>query len=130
MYELNKQGLETFMTGTDAVRYKTRYEVSDINYTDNAKEYIANMKANFGVFRDRTVDLDGDVIYTREDGLIFKSQHVIYDKLTTIAISDNEYFSYKGDNNVTGSYLKQNNIKNTTYSRDVRAVYQLSEGKL
>jgi LPS export ABC transporter protein LptC len=128
MYELNTQGLETYMLGSEGIRFRDRYEVTDIDYTDNAKEYIANIKANFGLYKGSTLDLDGDVVYTREDGLVFESQHIIYNKITTIAISDNEYVSHKGDNRVKGSYLKQNNLKNTIYSKDVRAIYQLTEG--
>jgi len=128
MYELNTEGLITYMLGDEAIRYTDRYEIINMDYTDNAKEYIANMKSNFGLFLDKTVDLDGDVVYTREDGLVFESQHVIYDKISTIAISDNDYVSYKGNNHIVGSYVKQNNIKNTIYSRDVRAIYQLHEG--
>jgi LPS export ABC transporter protein LptC len=129
MYELNTQGLETYMLGTEAIRFKDRYEVIDIDYTDNAKEYIAHIKANFGRYKTSIVDLNGDVRYTREDGIVFESQHVVYNKLTTIAISDNDYVIHKGNNRIIGSYLKQNNLKNTIYSQNIRAIYQLQEGK-
>jgi len=130
MYELNTDGLDSKMVGSEALRFADRYEISDINYTDNAKEYIANITANYGLYKMKTVDLDGDVVYTREDGLVFKSQHVVYDRLTTVAVSDNDYVSYKGKNHVVGTYIEQNNLKNTIYSKDVKAIYQLPEGKL
>lgn len=71
MYELNSKGLITLMNGDKATRYSDRYTVEQINYTDNSKKYLANMQSNSGIYKDDVVYLDGDIIYTREDGLTF-----------------------------------------------------------
>lgn len=127
MYELNTEGLDTLTIGSKAFRYTNRYIIEDVNYTDNSKEYIANIESNTGVYKGLVLNLDGDVVYTREDGLTFESQHVTYNKKTSIAISKDKYFAYKQNNTVKGNYIKYNNKKNKIYSKNVVAVYKLKE---
>ena len=129
LYELNTKSLETLMNGTKALRYTNRYVVKDIDYTDNAKEYIANMKAKNGLYKDDIVYLDKDVVYTREDGLVFKSQKAVYNKKTTVTHVDTDYVAYQNKNKIVGNFLVYNNAKRTIKSANVVANYQLTEDK-
>lgn len=127
MYELNAKGLITLMSGDEAVRYADRYTVKLIDYTDNSQEYIANMKANNGIYKDEIVYLDGDVVYYREDGLTFETQKAVYNKKTSIAQADGSYVIYMDKNRVIGKELKYNNSLEKVSSKDVTAKYQLKE---
>jgi len=51
LFELDTNKLRTIMNGDKAIRYADRYTVSNINFTDNSKKYIANMKANKGIYK-------------------------------------------------------------------------------
>jgi LPS export ABC transporter protein LptC len=127
MYELNNKGLITLMIGDEAVRYADRYTVKLIDYTDSSKDYIANMKANNGVYKDDIVYLDGDVVYYREDGLTFETQKAVYNKKSSIAQADGKYVFYMEKNRVIGRELKYNNSLERVQSKDVIAKYQLKE---
>lgn len=127
LYEITPSGLVTFMHGSEAVKYSDRYIVNKINYTDNSKDYIANMKADHGVYKDDIVTLDGDIVYIREDGLTFETQEVQYDKTTSVATADQEYISYRGENVVTGKLLKYNNALDRVESKNVSVTYQLGD---
>ena len=113
------------MTGNSAVRYADRYSVVNIDYTDNSQEYIANMRARHGLYKDEIIELEDHVIYSREDGFTFETSRVVYDKKTTIAVSDADYVSYQDKNIVNGSFVKYNNSLNTVESKNVTATYQL-----
>ena len=128
LHELNRFGLQTLMTGDSAVRYKDRYTVSNINFTDNSKEYIANMKADHGLYKDDIIELEDDVVYSREDGLTFETSRAVYNKNTTVATSDTDYVSYRDKNIIKGSFVKYNNSLNRVESKNVVATYQLKEG--
>ena len=125
LHELNREGLQTLMTGNEAIRYADRYSVVNIDYTDNSKKYIANMRAKHGLYKDEVVELQNDVVYSREDGLTFETSKVIYDKKTTIATADADYISYKDKNVINGSFVKYNNSLNSVESKNVVATYQL-----
>ena len=125
LHELNRVGLQTLMTGDNAIRYSDRYSVLNIDYTDNSKEYIANMRAREGLYKDEVIELENDVVYSREDGLTFETSKATYNKKTNIAVADADYVSYRGKNVVNGSFVKYNNSLNRVESKNVTATYQL-----
>ncbi|MDK9693060.1 MAG: LPS export ABC transporter periplasmic protein LptC [Sulfurimonas sp.] len=129
MYELNTSGLLTMMNGSAATRYKNRYAVEGIDYTDNSKKYIANMKSKSGIYKDDIVYLEGDIIYQREDGLTFQTQKANYNKKTSTAVVDGEYLLYRGKDRVEGRELRYNSSLETISSQDVTAKYQIQERK-
>ncbi len=127
LYELDKIGLITLMKGSEAIRYEDRYIVKNIDYSDNSKEYIINIKAKNGLYKGDIVYLDGDVKFEREDGLNFFSQEVTYNKITDIAVSEVDYVSYMGLNQVRGSEIIHDNKNNTIKSKNVYAIYDMQE---
>jgi len=129
MYELDTKSLHTIMIGSAATRYSNRYTVENMDYTDNEKKYIANMKAKHGVYRNNDVVLSGNVTYVRDDGLTFKTQKAVYNKKTTVVTSNVGYVAYLNDSTIKGTYIRYNNSKNRIFSKNVRAKIQLQESK-
>lgn len=129
IYELDKHGLSSLTSGVEAARYADRYTVKFMDYTDNTKKYIANMKANDGIYKNNIIYLFGDVVYFREDGLTFETQKAVYNKKTTIAQADGDYVLYEGTNKVVGKKLIHNNSLDTIQSKDVVVKYQLKGSK-
>jgi len=129
MYELDTRGLLSIMGGTKGTKFLDRYVVDDVNYTDNSKKYVANMKAIHGVYKNEIVTLKGNVHYVREDGLTFKSQEAIHNTKTSITRADKDFIIYQNGNIVTGRKLVYNNIKDKIRARHVNGKYQLKEGK-
>lgn len=127
LYELSTTGLNTVMFGSVGIRYSDRYKVENIDYTDNSKQYIVNMKANYGQYKNNIIDLTGDVVYYREDGLTFDTQKVVYDKTTHIVIADSNYTIHRNNDNVVGTYLKYDNLLDKIESKNVTALYNLQE---
>lgn len=129
LLEFSQDGLVTLMLGDSAIRYKNRYEVSKMDYTDNAKQYKANIKANKGLYQGDNINLKGDVIYTRDDGLTFESQAAEYNKKTKVAYTNSDYVSYQGKNRVIGASLIYNNLEKKIESKQIVAKYQLKKSK-
>ncbi len=131
VHELSPNGLVTVMQGSNAVRFKDRYRVEDINYTDNSKKQMANMKAKTGIYKDASevLELDGNIIYEREDGLTFKTQKLTYNQKTSIANTDIKYIMYKNDSEIKGSSLVYNNALERIKSKNIIVKYQLKEEK-
>ena len=126
LIELNNAGLTTILDGTKGIKYSDRYEIFNVDYTDNTKSYLANMKANSGLYKGNTIDLNGNVVYSREDGLTFKTQKATYNKKTSIAKSNTSYVSYLGENKIEGSYIKYNSLTKVLGSKNIKASYKLN----
>jgi len=127
LYELNKKGLNNIMLGSKATKYNDRYSVENIDYTDNSRNFIANMKSNTGVYKNDIVNLEGNVTYTREDGLVFVAPFITYNKQTTIASTDSNYVLYKGKDRISGTSLRYNNISDQVSSKNVLAIYNFKD---
>jgi len=127
IYELDTLGLKTILLGSKSNRFDDRYTIDNINYTDNSKEYIANTKADYGVYKEENVFLNGHVIYTREDGLTFESDKAQYNKKTKVISTDTKFVIYRGDDVVTGSSAEYNNLTNKIKATNTKATYQLKE---
>jgi len=129
LYELDTKGLTTYMIGDKSIKYSNRYEVENMDYTDNSSKLIANMKANNGLYKNDIVDLEGDVVYTREDGLEFITEKIVYNKKTGVANTNKEFIMLRDDNKVVGTSLIYNNILRKSTVTDVVAKYQIEENK-
>ncbi len=129
MYEFTPYGLQTYMLGSSGTKYDDKFIVKNVDYTDKSPKYMANMKADDGVYKDDIVTLKGNVFYTRDSGFEFHTQKLIYNKKSAEAVSDVGYTAYFGENVVKGSYIKYNNNLNRVYSKNIDAIYQLQERK-
>jgi len=125
--ELDTTGLSSIMEGSSGLRYKDRYNIEDLNYTDNSNKLLANIKSNKGVYKGDIINLDGDVVYSREDGLEFKTQKARYNQKTDIVKSLTKYVSHMNGNRATGSFLEYNNALGITKSKNIVTKYKLKE---
>lgn len=129
IYELDTKGLQTFISGSKATRYTDRYTIKDVDYTDNSEDYLANMKANRGIFKDEIVNLTGDVVYFREDGLTFETQEATYNKKTSITKTKADFVLFRDKNKATGTQLVYNNLLNTVEAKKIKVTYQLQKSE-
>ena len=127
LYELDTKSLITLMNGSSAVKFSDRYEVENIDYTDSSREFIANMKANDGLYKNEFVDLKGDVLYSREDGLVFETQEINYNKKTSVATTDKDFVMFRDSDKVIGTSLVYDNFKGTSKMTNIVAKYNLQE---
>jgi len=127
LYELTRDGLKTFMGGEKALKYTDRYVVKKINFRDHTQQYISTMRANEGLYKNNIVYLDGNVSFKREDGLSFKSQHVIYNKNTSVVSTNDKYTAYLGKNKMQGTSIEYNTLLNTMKSKNIEVNYNLEE---
>ena len=130
MYELNNEGLQGLMIGSRALRYSNRYEVTNIDYTENAKKNMSNMKAKRGLYQGEKISLFGNVSYVREDGLTFESQKMVYNKNTLLLTSNTPYLAYKEGNSIKGDSMKYSKKRKIIESKNVEATYKLQESKI
>lgn len=125
--ELNKEGLSSALNASVGFRYKNRYILEKLNFTDSNEKYITNIHANKGIYRGNSLKLNGNVKYFREDGIIFDTQNAKYNKKTKIITSSEKYIAYIGDNKVTGSSFMYNNALGIIKSKNIIANYKIKE---
>ena len=127
LHELNTTALTTYMSGDSALRFSDRYEVEKFYFVDNAKKYLANMHADYGVYKDSNISLHGNIEFVQKNGLTFQTQDALYNKKSNLFRAKGQYTLYKDKNSFKGKDLYYYNIKNRVISKDITAIYQLQE---
>jgi len=125
LYEFDTKQIKTIMFGGSAKKYDDRYEVKDIDYTDNSNKKISTLMAKNALYKNDVVYLDTNVTYTTENDFIYKSSKAVYNKTKQTVISDATYTAYLGKNVAKGDYIRYNRAKNKIYSKNIDITYQL-----
>jgi LPS export ABC transporter protein LptC len=128
IYEFDENGLLSVLNGEEGIRYKDRYEIQDVDYTDNSQEFVANIQSDYGVYKNEVINLNANVVYIREDGVTFESQEAVYNTKTSIVRVDKDFVIYKNKNIIRGVLLVYNNKLDIMKFHNVRAIYQIDEG--
>lgn len=129
IYELNREALQTLVTGSQALKYKDRYIFKEVDFTDNSQKMISNIQAYRGLYKNNILYLDGNVSYSREDGFVFRSKSLIYDTKSAIAHTDDNYTASSGENSMRGTFLQYLPKKKRIKSKNVVVKYQIEERK-
>lgn len=129
IYDLDRNGLKSIFNGTKGYRYQDRYEVFDVNYTDNSRKDISNITSDFAVYKDNIVKMYGNLVYTKADGLIYKSDDGNYDQKTGILRTKGKYISYKNNDRITGNDLMYDSKQGHTTSKNVFAIYTIKNSE-
>ena len=125
LYEFDTKQIKTIMLGGSAKKYDDRYEVKNIDYTDNSNEKLSTLKAKNALYKDDVVYLDTNVTYTTGNDFLYKSSKAIYNKNKHTVVSDAIYTAYLGKNVAKGDYIRYNRAKNKIYSKNIDITYQL-----
>ncbi len=129
VYKLEKQGLQSIMTGSSGERYIDRYEVYDTNYTDNSHSYVQHMASDFAFYRGDEVHLEGNVRYEREDGLTFFSNEALYNQKNGIAKTKGSFTVTQNQDKVKGTRLYYNSTNGKIRAKNITGYYTLRNKK-
>ncbi|NOQ29957.1 MAG: hypothetical protein GQ570_02415 [Helicobacteraceae bacterium] len=112
MYELNKEALQSVSAGQSGSKFNDRVEAKKIDFTSNGDGNLQNIVADRAVYDYKLLKLEKNVNYIREDGTLFNSETLFYDKKENLIYTKSDFSSEKGKNSVNGLNLAYN-IKTT-----------------
>lgn len=128
--ELDKKGLLSVSEGFKGIKYIDRYTVENLNYTDNTKKYLSNIRANNGTYKGNLIELSGDVVYSREDGFSLQTQNANFNEKTKVVNSTSKYISHFNGNEARGSSIQYDTTRGIVKSKNIVAKYKIKERKL
>ena len=127
LYELDRQKLVDVSNGESAIRYKNRYVLNNFVFTDNSQENLVNLSANIGIYKNDTILLKKNVLYTKSDGLEFKSQKVFYNRKKGYIKSDVPFVATLNNDIIVGDKLYYDIKKEKLKAKNVKAKFQLKQ---
>lgn len=127
LFELNTQRLKTVLSGSGGKRFNDRYEVHDVNFTNNTEESIENMVANYGLYKGETLTLENNVRYRRDDGVNFTCNKAEYNKVTSVIQTVGPFTLWQNENRFSGTDLLYYSKQGKVSADAVTAMYTITE---
>lgn len=129
LYEIDKNGVQSVVSGTIGWQYESHYEVQKAHFVQNKNKLGEHIYADKGVFEEHTAYLDENVRYFREDGLSFESDHAVYNtKKDQLSVPD-KFILTQNKNVIYGSDLHYNSQTGHMRADQIEANYFLEEKK-
>ncbi len=129
VYELDTTGLQSVMMGSEGKRFSNRYEVLDVNYTDNSHKFIQTMRSDFARYQGEKVFLEGNVRYKRADGMMFLSDDAKYDHKRSVATKRGPFTIIDKNDWLVGKRLYYNSVKERAKGDEIKGSYTLLQIK-
>jgi hypothetical protein len=129
MYKIDQIGLQSVMVGSKGQRFTNRYEVYDINLTDDSREHLQNMKADFARYQGEKVLLEGNVRYKSADGMMFLSDEAQYYHRKAVATTQGPFTVVEKSDWLIGRKLYYDSIKGVARGENIKGIYTLMETK-
>ncbi|MEA1917128.1 MAG: LPS export ABC transporter periplasmic protein LptC [Campylobacterota bacterium] len=129
IFKIDKNGVNTFLSGDVAKQYSDRYVVSNLKYTKNSTPKKQHLKAKFASYSKPLLKLKKDVLYSRDDNLKFLSQEAIYNEIDETLTTQNDFKVTKDDSWAKGKKLHYNNKKETISAKNFSANYNMENTK-
>ncbi len=125
--ELDLNGLSSILVSSVGFKYKDRYILQKLSFTDSDEKYTTNIQSDRALYINGHLSLDGNVSYFREDGVIFQTQKANYNKNTKIITSAEKYIAYIGKNKAIGTSLMYNSKTRVMESQNIMLNYKVKE---
>jgi len=129
LYQINKDGVQSVISGTKAEQFASYYLVDNAHYIENKNNLGEHLYADKGRFEKEVAYLDDNVRYFREDGLSFESDSAVYhtkDEYLYVpgafVLTQNEHIIYGNDlhyHSKSGD-IKAKQIQANYYTQDVK----------
>ncbi len=127
VYELNKEGVKSVLSGTIGRQFSKYYEVENAHYIENKKELSEHLYSDMGRFEKEIAYLDENVRYFREDGLSFESDHAVYNTNKESLYVPKSFILTYNENIVYGQELHYDVISGRISAQKVDANYYLED---
>ncbi len=129
LYNIGLDGLDMMLQGSYAERYSNRYEIHDLNYTNNSAQEQQKMIATRAMYQDKTLYLNGNVVYKKGNNFMFTSDEAQYDEKTKNASTTGKFELKSSDGIFSGYELQYNSESEKVKAKTITATYHLNKVK-
>ncbi|MCH9740130.1 MAG: LPS export ABC transporter periplasmic protein LptC [Epsilonproteobacteria bacterium] len=127
LIEVTETGVSNQLVSSQAVKYKSHFELDDINISYQKNHHLLAKKA---IYRDDFIYLNDDIILKRDDGIAFTTQKLEYSLKDKNIHTTNEFQIDINESSVKGENLRYD-FKQKSVSADkihAKIVFEDSNG--
>lgn len=124
LYEISPQGVQRILKGEEGKVYDARYEISSANLRDNTYRLPQTISGHDARYENDLLTLKGDILFTRADGLEFRSHEARYNTESGIVTTRGKFTITQNAHRVEGEKLYYNSHERSASANAVRGSYQ------
>jgi len=125
LYEISHKGIDHILAGDEGKKFDEYYVITSAKFSDNTKNLFQTIRSDDAEYRNKIIQLDGNVHYVREDGLEFRSHEGSYNSIESLVQTKGSFVITQEGNRVEGTKLFYNTELDTVSANQVRGSYQL-----
>lgn len=125
LYEISHHGVDHILEGQEGKKFDDRYEITSAKFSDNTKAQFQTIRSDKALYQDDILQISGNVLYHRADGLEFRSQEGKYDTEKSVVTTQGPFVITQNANRVDGRRLYYNTESDIVSANAVRGSYQL-----
>jgi LPS export ABC transporter protein LptC len=125
LYEISDKGIDHILAGDEGKKFDEYYVITSAKFSDNTKKLFQSIRSDDAEYRNKIIQLDGNVRYLREDGLEFRSNEGSYDSKESLVQTKGSFVITQNNHRVEGTKLFYNTEFDTVSANQVRGSYQL-----
>jgi len=127
LYKIDKNGVTSVVSGSEAKQYVSHYEVQNAHYIENKNKLGEHLYADHARFEKDIAYLNDNVRYFREDGLSFESDKAIYNTKKELLYVPENFVLTQNENVVYGKELHYNSKTGKMQAEKIDANYYIIE---
>lgn len=126
IYEISPQRINYFFTGDHAKKFPNYYEATNAKLTNNKRELLESIRADYAIYQEDVINLKGNVHYVRADDTEFRSNEGTYDQKNSFVKTNGAFTITKNQNSVHGTQLYYDLEHDTVDANQIMGIYQLN----
>jgi len=127
VYEIDKTGVTSVVSGTVGKQYTAYYEVENAHYIENKNQLGEHLYADYAKFEKNIAYLNDNVRYFREDGLSFESNKAVYNTKAEKLYVPDDFILTQNENVVYGKELHYNSKTGKIEAEKIEANYFMDD---
>lgn len=125
LYEISHRGIDHLLEGKEGKKFEEYYTVTSAKFSDNTKHLLHFVESDRAHYRDDFLKLDGNLRYTRQDGLEFHTQRGTYDTKKGVIVTPESFFIVQNNHRIDGENIRYEVDRQWITANRIRAKYQL-----
>lgn len=125
LYEISHKRIDHILEGEEGKKFDEYYVITSAKFSDNTKKLFQTIRSDNADYRNDVIAVDGNVHYTREDGLEFRSNEGTYDSNASVIQTKGPFVITQNSNRIDGTALHYNTSQDTVSANRVYGTYQL-----
>lgn len=125
LYEMSHHGIDHLLAGKEGKKFDDYYTVTSAKFSDNTRQLLHSLQSEHALYRDDVLSLEGDIRYSRQDGLSFDADHGTYNTKNGVVQIPENIVIRQDNHRIEGENIRYEVDHQVITANRIQAKYQI-----